>query len=259
MVKNNLSNYKAIILAGGKGTRLYPVTKEIPKPLLPIRKKPIINYLVDLFREQGVKEIAVLINKEFREDFDWWKRRYYPKNKIKIFEEEKPLGTFGGVFLLKDWLSSSSFFLTNGDELKEIDLNKMASFHQSNQEPATIALVKVPHPQDYGVVVCEKEKVKEFLEKPSPSQILKKFGWAGNPPTNYINSGLYLLSPEIFNYLPRYRVKAGYTVPKFTMIETDIFPKLVQEKKLNALKFQGRWTDCGTWERYSGALRKWRV
>ncbi|MGB2762522.1 MAG: nucleotidyltransferase family protein [Minisyncoccales bacterium] len=248
MVKNNLSKYKAVILAGGKGTRLYPVTKEIPKPLLPIKKKPIINYLIDLFREQGVKEIAVLINKEFRDDFNWWKKRYYPKNKIKIIAEEKPLGTFGGLYLLKDWLSNNSFFLTNGDELKKIDLNKMTSFYQKNQVPATIALVKVPNPEDYGVVVCESKIVKEFLEKPK------------NPSTNYINSGLYLLSPEIFNYLPCRRIdKAGHKGPKFTMIETDIFPKLVQEKKINALKFQGKWTDCGTWERYSGALKKWRT
>ena len=245
MLKNNLSKYKAVILAGGKGTRLYPVTKEVPKPLLPIKKKPIINYLIDLFRNQGVKDIAVLINKEFNEEFAWWKKRYYPRNKIQIVAEEKPLGTFGGLYLLKDWLSESPFFLSNGDELKEMDLTKMASFYKKNQAPATIALVKVPNPQDYGVVVCESKTVKEFLEKPSPSQILKKFGRAGNPPTQYINSGLYLLSPEIFNYLSRL---------KFTMIETDIFPKLAKEKKLNALKFQGKWTDCGTWERYKNAI-----
>jgi len=240
---------KAVILAGGKGTRLYPVTKEVPKPLLPIRKKPIINYLIDLFRKQGVKDIAVLINKEFREEFDWWKKRYYPRNKIQIVSEEKPLGTFGGLHLLKDWISESPFFLTNGDELKEINLNKMVNFYQKNQVPATIALVKVPNPQDYGVVVCESKRVREFLEKPSPAQISKKFGKDKNPPTQYINSGLYLLSPEIFNY---------HKGLKFTMIETDIFPKLAREKKLNALKFQSKWTDCGTWERYEKAIKKWK-
>ena len=94
--KSKLSSYRAVILAGGKGTRLYPVTKEIPKPLLPIKRKPIINYLVDLFQGQGIKEITVLINKDFREEFDWWQKRYYSKNKIKLVQESKPLGTFGG-------------------------------------------------------------------------------------------------------------------------------------------------------------------
>ena len=139
----NLSNLKAVILAGGKGSRLYPITKEIPKPLLPVKRRPILNYLIDLFHSFGIKEIAILINKDFREDFDWWEKRYYPKNKIKIVEEKKPLGTFGGLWLLRNWLKDP-FFLTNGDELKKIDLIKMASFHQKLKTPATVAMTKVP-------------------------------------------------------------------------------------------------------------------
>lgn len=237
MITNNLSNHKAVILAGGKGTRLYPVTKEIPKPLLPVQRKPIINYLIDLFRGQGIKEIAVLINKDFREDFDWWKKRHYPKNKIQIIAEEKHLGTFGGLWYLKDWLSNKDFFLTNGDELKKIDLNQMTDFHQKMSPLATIALTKVPDPQNYGVILCKKGVVQKFLEKPK------------NPPTKYISSGLYLLSPEIFNYHPG---------PKQAMIETDLFPKLAKEKKLAGFKFQGKWMDTGTFERYSEAIKRWR-
>ena len=101
---------KAIILAGGKGTRLYPVTREIPKPLLPIKRKPIINYLVEMFQKQGVKDIAVLISKDFRADFNWWQKRYFPQNNIKLVQESKPLGTFGGLCFLKNWLSNSPFF-----------------------------------------------------------------------------------------------------------------------------------------------------
>ena len=240
-MKNNFPK-RAVILAGGKGTRLYPVTKEIPKPLLPIKKKPIINYLVDLFFSQGVKNIAVLISKDFREDFDWWQKRYYPvKNKkqtfkIDIFEEKEALGTFGGLWFLKDWIKNDPFFLTNGDELKEIDLTKMADLHQKTNPVGTIALVKVSNPSDYGVVVCVSNCVKEFLEKPK------------NPLTNYINSGLYLLSPRIFKYHPG---------PKFSMIEKDIFPNLAKENKLTGFKFKGKWMDCGTWERYEKALREW--
>jgi len=238
----NLSNYKAVILAGGKGTRLYPITKEIPKPLLPINRKPIINYLIDLFQEQGIKEIAVLISKDFREDFEWWKKRYFSKNNIKLVEEQKPLGTFGGLFLLKHWLGDRPFFLTNGDELKEIDLLEMSRFHQKTRSLATIALVEVPDPQNYGVVLCQSGIIKEFLEKPQ------------NPPSNYINSGLYLLSSDIFNH----PVCAGHYEPKFLMAEIDLFPRLAKEGKLFACKFKGKWTDCGTWERYSRALKDWK-
>jgi NDP-sugar pyrophosphorylase family protein len=246
-MNQRLSNYKVVILAGGKGTRLYPITKEIPKPLLPVKRRPILNYLVDLFYSYGIKEIAILINKDFREDFNWWKKRFYPKNKIKIVEEKKPFGTFGGLWFLKNWLKNSQFFLTNGDEIKEIDLRKMASFHQKLKTLATVALTKVPNPKDYGMAICENGLILKFLEKPSPSEVLRSKIWAGKKSANYINAGLYLFSPEIFNYHPG---------PKFLMIEKDILPKLAKEKKLAGFKFKGKWLDCGTWQRYEEALRK---
>ncbi len=247
--QHKLASYKAIILAGGKGTRLYPITYEIPKPLLPVRKKPIINYLVDLFLKEKIEDIAVLISKDFREEFSWWKKRYYPKNKIKFVEEKKPLGTFGGLCYLKKWISNKPFFLTNGDELKEVNLFEMNKFHQEMKLPATIALVKVPDPQHYGVVISKNGKIKEFLEKPSPAQILKKFGAGKNPSLNYINSGFYLFSPEVLDRHPG---------PIFKMVETDLFPKLAKEKKLAGFKFNGKWADCGTFERYSAALKNWQ-
>ncbi len=229
-------HYKAIILAGGKGTRLYPITKQIPKPLLPIGKKPILNYLVDLFLAHGIQDIALLVSKEFQDDFAWWNKRYYPNLKIEICTEQEPLGTFGGLLLLKDWLKGGPFFLTNGDELKEIDLAEMALFHERVGSLGTIALTEVLNPREYGVVVANKDLVEEFLEKPE------------NPPTNFISSGLYLFSPGIFEYHPGLQ---------FTMVEKDIFPKLVKEKKLAAFKSKGRWVDCGTWERYDKALKEW--
>lgn len=234
------SNYKAVILAGGKGTRLYPITYEIPKPLLPVKRKPIINYLVDLFSNQGIKEIAVLINKEFKEEFEWWKKRYYDSEnspEIKFVEESEPLGTFGGLWYLKDWIGETPFFLTNGDELKNVDLKKMAEFHNEKSVSGTIALVKVDNPQDYGVVLCKDGIAQEFLEKPK------------NPPSNYINSGLYLFSADILKEHPG---------PKFLMTEKDIFPQLAKEKKLAGFEFDGKWTDCGTWERYDKAIKNWQ-
>jgi len=228
---------KAVILAGGKGTRLYPITYEIPKPLLPIKKKPIINYLVDLFLKAGVKEIGVLISQEFEQEFVWWKKRYYSKKRIKFFKEKKPLGTLGGLYYLKKWVSKDNFFLTNGDELKKIGLKKMEAFHRKTGKIATIALVKVKNPQDYGVVICKNGIVDKFLEKPK------------NPPSKYINSGLYMFSPEIFKYHPG---------PKFSMIEKDLFPKLAKKGELAGFKFQGKWTDCGTWSRYENSIKHWK-
>lgn len=232
----NSMNLKAIILAGGKGTRLYPISREIPKPLLPVQRKPIINYLVDLFWNQGVKKIAISINEDFREDFVWWKKRYYPDFDILLSGEKEPLGTFGGLWYLKDWVGEGCFFLSNGDELKKIDLLEMARFHQKRKPVGTISLVEVENPQDYGVVICQDGIVQKFLEKPK------------DPPSNYISAGLYFLSPEVFGY---------HSGPKFSMVETDLFPKLVEEKKLAGFKFQGKWMDCGTFPRYQKALKEW--
>lgn len=244
-----LGKHKAVILAGGLGTRLYPVTKEIPKPLLPVKRKPIINYLIELFEAHGIKETAVLVSRDFKEEFEWWKKRYFPKNRVQLIEEEKPLGTFGGLYHLKNWIGDSSFFFTNGDELKKIDLKAMDYFHKKMKAPATIALVKVPNPCDYGVVVCKRGMVADFLEKPSPAQISKKFGAGKNPPSKYINSGFYLFSPEVFDYHPGL---------KFCMVEKDVFPRLAKDKKLAGFKFSGKWMDCGTFERYSNALNQWK-
>lgn len=232
----NLSNHKAIILAGGKGTRLYPITYEMPKPLLMVKRKPIINYLVDLFLEYGIKDIAILINDNFKEEFFWWKKRYYASQEFNFSIEKEPLGTFGGLFYLKEWIGKSPFFLTNGDELKKIDLGRMVAFHQKFSLLGTIALVRVPNPQDYGVVVCREGKIREFFEKPK------------NPPSNYINSGIYLLSSEILRY---------QNEPKFTMIEKEIFPKLAKEEKLAGFEFNGKWMDCGTFERLENAIFNW--
>lgn len=237
----NNKGMRVIILAGGSGTRLQPVTLEIPKPLLTVQKKPILNHLIELFNKHGIIEPTVLIHKNHKEDYQWWKKRYnkeLPKN-LKIKTEPKPLGTFGGLKYLRKDLKES-FVLSNGDELKDFNLTDLIKFHKNNnQEPiATIALVKVKNPSDYGVPVMKRNRIEKFLEKPK------------NPPSNYISSGLYILEPEIFKYADWSR--------GFLMIEKDIFPKLAAAGKLAGYKIKnGRWFDCGTLERWEKAIKEW--
>ena len=236
---------KAIILAGGKGTRLYPVTLETPKPLLTVNKKPIINYLIDMFKKHGVEEIAITLREGNFEDFSWWLRRYqndFGGIWINLMVEEEPMGTFGlWAHNLHTWTGNEPFFLTNGDELKEVDLTAMADHHQKIGAVATIAAIEVPNPQDYWVVTFSGDYVKEFLEKPE------------NPPTNFISSGLYLIDPAVKNYLSEELEKGK----KFLMIEKDLFPKLAAEKKLVAYKSSGKWFDCGNLQRWEKAIKEW--
>ncbi|MEK7507755.1 MAG: nucleotidyltransferase family protein, partial [Patescibacteria group bacterium] len=174
---------KAIILAGGLGTRLRPITYEIPKPLITVKKKPIINHLIHLFFRHGITDIAVLASEAHREDFLKWHEYSNPdlsQGNITIFFETKPRGTFGGMKLLLEWLGGEKFILSNGDELKDFDLKKLGEFHITHKPVGTIALVQVPNPSEYGVPVLEDHKIREFLEKPK------------NPPTDFISSGLYI-------------------------------------------------------------------
>lgn len=237
-----MKSVKAIILAGGLGTRLHPVTLEIPKPLLTVKHKPIINHLIEMFKRSGVKDVGILINKNHRHDYKWWQNRYWKELPLglKIHVEKIPSGTFGGLKNLQKHLNGKPFILSNGDELKDFDLRSMYDFHRRHRKKplATIALVKVPNPSHYGVPVMKGELIREFLEKPE------------NPPSNYISSGLYILEPEVFNYADW---KKG-----FLMIEKDIFPKLAAAGKLVGYKVKNsRWYDCGTFERWEKAIKEW--
>ena len=238
---------KAIILAGGKGTRLYPVTLETPKPLLTINKKPIINYLIELFGLHGVEEVRVVIRPQDREDFEWWLRRWenaFGGINVALAEEAEPMGTIGyWTHALQNWTGQEQFFLTNGDELKEINLKEMAESHEKSGGLATIALVKVARPQEYGVAVLanDSDRIIDFLEKPPV------------PPSDLVSSGLYILDPKVADYL-KHHVKNGQ---KFLMAEKDLFPQLAQDKKLFAYKSQGKWFDCGNLERWEKAIKVW--
>lgn len=229
---------KAVILVGGLGTRLRPVTYEIPKPLLTVKRKPIVSHLIDLFRRHGVEKIALLASVNHRPDFEQWqKARPDEAEGVELFFEESPRGTFGGLRDLRDWIGSESFFLSNGDELKDFDLNALRNFHAGHTGVGTLALVAVEKPQEYGVPVMENNIIREFLEKPA------------NPPSNLVSAGFYVLNPEIFNF-------ADFK-QDFIMIEKDIFPKAAAAGRLFGLPLTGRWYDCGTFERWEKAIKEW--
>lgn len=245
MIRSRSMATKAIILAAGKGTRLYPVTLETPKPLLTVKRKPILNYLIEMFRTHGVYDIGVVIRPQDEEEFLWWQKRWtgglHPVD-ITFFHESEPMGTFGyTAHQLQDWVGNGDFFFTNGDELKEVDLAGLEEMHRRYGAYATIALVEVAHPHEYGVAVLDGDYIVEFLEKPK------------NPPARFISSGLYCLSPQVFAMVDD-RVKQGDT---FLMIEKDVFPNLAQNKKLVGFQSQGKWFDCGTPERWQEAIQEW--
>ncbi len=227
---------KYIIQAGGLGTRLRPITYEIPKPLLPVKRKPIIQYLVELFRKHDAEKIFVLANSQDAELFQKWNTDNGNRD-VEIIQEENRLGTWGGILRYLKHELTDTFVVSNGDELKETDITRLLNFHTSKNALATLASVQVPNAQDYGVLVSNGEnQISDFLYKPV------------QPPTNSIMAGLYAAEPKLLH------IPVQGEVVSF---EEQILPQLQQKKKLYEYKCNGRWYDCGTFERYEKAILEW--
>lgn len=227
----------AIILAGGKGTRLRPLTYEIPKALIPIQSKTLTEHVLDLFKRHGITEIILSVGhlrEKIKEHFgDGTKYGVH----VTYVEEDEALGTAGPLRLCRDQLTDS-FIVSNGDELKDINLEEMYQFHRQNKALITIALTTVDDPSAYGVAKLSGNRILEFVEKPKRE----------HAPSNLINSGLYIIEPEILDMIP-----AG-----FSMLEQDVFPKLAKQGKLFGYPFSGQWFDTGNMERYERAIKEWR-
>ena len=225
---------QVLILAGGKGTRLQPITYEIPKPLITLQGKPILEYSLDLFKKFGIKDILISIGfkgEKIKEHFGDGSK--FGVN-ITYIKEEEPLGTAGPLKLAKKFIKNS-FIVCNSDELKDIDLIDMFMFHKNNNALGTIALTSVDNTSKYGVAKLTGNRILDFVEKPSKE----------NAPSNLINSGLYILEPKIIDDIPE----------GFVMLEKDVFPKLANEGRLFGYPFAGYWKAVGTLQQYEEAIK----
>jgi mannose-1-phosphate guanylyltransferase len=228
----------AFILAGGIGSRLKPLTDKIPKPLLPIRGKSILEYNIELLTRHRVKRIVLGLG-HMADRIE----KYFAAHPVKGVQmyfnlEPEALGTAGALKLAEKYFTST-FFMLNGDELKDVDINKVLMVHRTNKAQATIALTRVDNVSEFGVVDVDGSRIKRFVEKPKPK----------DAPSNLINSGLYILEPSVLNLIkPNAKVS----------IERDIFPILAAEGKLYGCPFNGQWYPTDTIERYRKAVKEWR-
>ncbi len=227
---------QAVILAGGLGTRLRPITYEIPKALIPVHGRPLTEHLFDLLKKHNVTNISLAVGHMKEKIKDYFKDGSQFGVSLSYLEEHEPLGTAGPLLLARDRFTST-FICQNGDELKKIDIPKMLEVHRQNNALATIALVKVEDPTMYGVARLDQNKILEFVEKPTREEA----------PSNLISSGFYILEPEVLNYI----------TPGFCMFEKAVFPRLAQEGKLFGFPSDGQWFDTGNMERYEKAIKEW--
>ncbi|HEX4904886.1 MAG TPA: mannose-1-phosphate guanyltransferase [Acidimicrobiales bacterium] len=226
---------KAVIMAGGEGTRLRPLTSNHPKPMIPIANRPMMEHIVQLLQRHGFDEIVVTvaflanaIRNYFGDGSEFGVRMVYAT-------EETPLGTAGSVRNAMDELDER-FLVISGDVLTDIDLSQIVRFHEERGAMATIGLTAVENPLEFGIVITNEDgTIERFLEKP---------GW-GQVFSDTVNNGIFVLEPEIFDFIP-----AGRPVD----FSSEVFPKLLEQRKpLYGFVCDGYWEDVGTLEAYVSA------
>jgi len=228
---------KALILAGGKGTRLRPLSCTRPKLLFPILNKPLLDWTLESLAENGVSGVTLAV-KHMAEAF----MQRYGKSKygmeISYSQEKKPMRTGGAIKYAEEFIGyEEPFLVLNGDIFTQINYTTLLKKHKEKNAIATIALYRVEDPSRYGTVkLTEESQVTQFTEKAPP----------GQAPSNLINAGIYILDPKIFDYIPE-----GQPVS----IEHEIFPKLAKEEKLFGYEFKEIWMDIGKPRDYLKANR----
>src|SRR6187200_2949784 len=220
---------KAILLVGGKGTRLRPLTLHTPKPIVPIFNRPFLHYQIDLLKQvPEIDEVILSLNYQPRRIEDVFGDGAEAGIKIRYVVEPAPLGTGGAVRYAGDALTES-VVVFNGDVLTQVDLAAVLKLHRERKARATIVLTPVDNPTAYGLVETDKAgKVLRFLEKPTADQIV----------CDTINAGIYVLEPDTLDRIPKDEVYS---------IERGYFPSLVQNgETFVAYVYRGYWIDIGT-------------
>jgi mannose-1-phosphate guanylyltransferase/mannose-1-phosphate guanylyltransferase/phosphomannomutase len=224
---------KAMLLAAGLGTRLRPLTYELPKPMVPVLGRPVMEHIIKLLARHGFDDVIAnlhyfpdLIRGRFGDGSAYGVRLSYS------FEPEL-MGTAGGVRNVRDHFGDETFLIISGDALTDIDLTRLWEAHKAKGGIATLALKRVDDTREFGVVIVDDEgRIQGFQEKPDPAEALSNLG----------NCGIYVFEPEIFDYFPE---------TQFVDWAMDVFPALLaQDVSFHGSEFPEYWNDVGSLEEY---------
>ncbi len=219
---------KAVILVGGLGTRLRPLTCNTPKPMLPLVNQPFIEHMIGTLRDQGITEVILAVQylaERFRDTLGDGSRLGV---KVQVVEEPEPRGTCGAVKNVEHLLDGTTFVF-NGDVMTDLDLQAMLAFHREHGSKLTIALTPVEDPTAFGLVETDAatHRIKSFVEKPKKEEVT----------TNLINAGTYILEPELLRYAPK---------DEFYMFERGLFPAVLENgDPMYGFPSNAYWTDIG--------------
>jgi NDP-sugar pyrophosphorylase family protein len=224
---------KAMILAAGLGTRLRPLTDNLPKPLLPIQERPLIEYTLLLLRKYGLTDIVVNLHYQGEKIVRALGDGSRLGLNIRYSEEPRILGTAGGIKKVESFLSEEPFLVINSDILVEIDLGRVIEFHRREKPAATLVLREDPDVDMWGAIGLDSHnRIRQFLGKPD---------WRGEPLLKRMFTGIHVMDPRVLNYIP----DQGFA----TIIEAYV-NMLGKGESLAGYIHEGYWIDTGTPERY---------
>ena len=224
---------KAVVMAGGFGTRIQPLTNSRPKPMLPIINKPMMEHTMMMLKDLGITEFIVLLYFKPEIIKDYFGDGSDLGIKITYVVPDDDYGTAGAVKLAQEYIGDDNFIIISGDLVTDFDFQKIFDYHAEKKSKLTITLTSVDNPLEFGVVIAnEKGKIEKFLEKPSWGEVF----------SDTINTGIYVIEPEILNYIPK---NENFDFAK------DLFPSLMREGiDLTAGYAEGYWRDVGNPESY---------
>jgi len=226
---------QAVVMAGGEGSRLRPLTINRPKPMVSIVNKPCLGHIFDLLKAHGIYDAFVTLQYLASQIQDSFGDGGSVGMRLRYSVEESPLGTGGSVRQIGDALSET-FIVISGDALTDIDLTKVIAFHKERKAAVTLTLYHVPNPLEYGVVITNDDgRITKFLEKPSWGEVF----------SDTINTGIYVIEPRV---MERYKVGEAFDFSK------DLFPQLLADGELlYGYIASGYWTDVGSIPEYARA------
>lgn len=224
---SNKDGIRALILVGGYGTRLRPLTLSRPKPLVEFANKPILLHQIEALVQAGVTEVILAVSYRAEQmEMELTEEAKKLGTNLIFSHESEPLGTAGPIVLAAEYLNKNSepFFVLNSDIICEFPFRELAQFHRSHGQEGTIVVTKVEEPSKYGVVVYKENGcIESFIEK--PQEFI----------SNKINAGIYILNPTV---LKRIKLQP-------TSIEKEVFPGMANDSQLYAFELQGFWMDVG--------------
>jgi mannose-1-phosphate guanylyltransferase/phosphomannomutase len=218
---------KAVVMAGGEGSRLRPLTIGRPKPMVPMVSKPVMGHILDHLKYQGITEVVVTLHFMPEVIQSYFGDGQSLGMKLHYAVEETPLGTAGSVKNAQEFLDEP-FIIISGDAVTDINLRDVITFHQERGADATLTLYRVPNPLEYGVIITDPEgKITQFLEKPSWGEVI----------SDTVNTGIYVVDPSVLDL-----IEEGVS----TDWSKDVFPKLLETgRPLYGYVATGNWTDVG--------------